>query len=372
MHDLLEWLQEFRENLVDERNSSEPRRNRELGYRDTSSSFHELPMESRAQVEPGSGKHDVHRHFPKDPICDICLKTKITRAFCRRRAGTVVPRAEIFGNLITAHHKILSEESESRNNHRFVVVVPDLATEWLQSYPCKAKTSQETQKSLTKFLAPTRKPKVIYTGKQLMAICCHRRGGVNSTPHTSLFLMHWARANCGTSHCMAQECVGARHVIYMVINVVRLSVPWLSVPHLVLFRVFLLSLLLLHEPWAEPLPPCGRHRGNKPLALRQLRSLAPWPKTPPLTSYEPNTPDDFHYLETTEIFFQVQSSDTVPSYLFDTELDDETIGRALSSPLFIQEREEPADRNKLITLLKKVCCQLSPCLCKNGETRAWT
>ena len=47
-----------------------------------------------------------------------------------------------------------------------------------------------------------------------------------------------------------------------------------------------------------------------------------------------------------KIFFQGQSSDTLPSYLFDTELSDETIGRALSSPLFIQEREEPADRRQ--------------------------
>ena len=58
-----------------------------------------------------------------------------------------------------------------------------------------------------------------------------------------------------------------------------MSVLWLSVPHLVPFRVFLLSLLLLPETWAEPLPPCGRHRGKKPLALHQLRSLPPWPKT---------------------------------------------------------------------------------------------
>ena len=36
----------------------------------------------------------------------------------------------------------------------------------------------------------------------------------------------------------------------------------------------------------------------------------------------------------------------MPSYLFDAELDDETIGKALSSPLFIQEREEPADRRQ--------------------------
>ena len=53
----------------------------------TSSSSHDLPMEPRAYVEPGSGKHSVITHFPKDPNCEICLKTKTTRAPCRRRAS---------------------------------------------------------------------------------------------------------------------------------------------------------------------------------------------------------------------------------------------------------------------------------------------
>ena len=35
-----------------------------------------------------------------------------------------------------------------------------------------------------------------------------------------------------------------------------------------------------------------------------------------------------------------------PSYSFDAELDDETIGKALSSPLFTQEREESANRRQ--------------------------
>ena len=30
----------------------------------------------------------------------------------------------------------------------------DLATQWIQAYPCKTKTSQETQRSLQKFLSP--------------------------------------------------------------------------------------------------------------------------------------------------------------------------------------------------------------------------
>ena len=66
----------------------------------------------------------------------------------------------------------------------------------------------------------------------------------------------------------------------------------------------------------------------------------------PLTGYEPNFFDDFQYSETTEIFIQEQSSDTMPSYLHDLEISDDTIGRALSSPLFIQERKEPVGRRQ--------------------------
>ena len=111
------------------------------------------------------GKDSVFvRTFRKTPNCDVCLKTKITRASCRRRADAVLPRAEIFVDLITGDHKVLSEESESRTNHRYAVVVQDLATQWLQS---KTKTSLETKKNLMKFLEPTRKPKVIYTGNSL-------------------------------------------------------------------------------------------------------------------------------------------------------------------------------------------------------------
>ena len=110
-----------------------------------------------------SGKYSMFTHFQKDPKCDICLRTRIARASCRIRTGTVVPRAEHFGDLITADHKVLSEGCESRNNHRYTVVVQDLATKWIQSYPCKTTTSEETQKSLQKVVEPTKKLKVIYT-----------------------------------------------------------------------------------------------------------------------------------------------------------------------------------------------------------------
>ena len=77
-----------------------------------------------------------------------------------------------------------------------------------------------------------------------------------------------------------------------------------------------------------------------------MKSLALWPIQPLPQVYEPKVIDNLDNSEATEIFLQEQSSDTMPSYLHDAELSDETLGRALSSPLFIQEREEPADRRQ--------------------------
>ena len=51
-------------------------------------------------MEQGSRKHSVDAHFPKDPNCEICLKTKITSASCRRRTGTVVPEWDFLGDLL--------------------------------------------------------------------------------------------------------------------------------------------------------------------------------------------------------------------------------------------------------------------------------
>ena len=56
--------------------------------------------------------------------------------------------------------------------------VQDLATQWIQAYPCKTKTSQETQRSLQKFLEPDRKPKVIYTDNSM-----EMSPGIIARPH---------------------------------------------------------------------------------------------------------------------------------------------------------------------------------------------
>ena len=154
-----EWLQEFREILVDD----------EIPVHGDShaSSSHEASLEPIFKRSEDLGKHSVYTHFPKDRNCEICKRTKITRAPCRRRNGEAVPRAEKFGDLITTDHKVLSDNCESRNNLRYAVVVQDLATQWIQAYPSKTKTSQETQRSLQKFLEPDRNPEVIYTDNSL-------------------------------------------------------------------------------------------------------------------------------------------------------------------------------------------------------------
>ena len=84
--------------------------------------------------------------------------------------------------------------------------------------------------------------------------------------------------------------------------------------------------------WTTP-----RQMTPAPLPTEESCNLAEY--APP-TGYEPKLLDDVH--------FQGESGDkgTEPSYLCDAELDNETIGKALSSPLFTQQREEPADRRQ--------------------------
>ena len=80
-----EWLQEFRENLVDD----------EIPLQGGShaSSSHEVSLEPTTKRREDLGKHSVYTHLPQDRNSEICKRTKITRAPCRRRNGEAVPRA---------------------------------------------------------------------------------------------------------------------------------------------------------------------------------------------------------------------------------------------------------------------------------------
>ena len=140
--EIQEWLQEFRENLVDDEIP-------EHGDSHASSS-HEASLEPILKRREDLCKHSVYTHFPTDRNCEICQRTKITRAPCRRRNGGAVPRTENVSDLITPDHKVLSDNCESRNNHRYAVVVQDLATQWIQAYPCKTKNFTRNPEKLAK------------------------------------------------------------------------------------------------------------------------------------------------------------------------------------------------------------------------------
>ena len=72
--------------------------------------------EHPTKVATKSRKHSIFTHFPKDRDYDVCLK-KITKASCRRRTGEAPPRAEKFGDLITADHKSLMKDV----NHETII-----------------------------------------------------------------------------------------------------------------------------------------------------------------------------------------------------------------------------------------------------------
>ena len=113
------------------------------------------------------------------------------------------------------------------------------------------------------------------------------------------------------------------------------------------------------------------HVDNAYPASPPIEESCPLAEFTPPTGYEPKLLDDFHSL-TTEMIFQEESGDkdTEPSYLCHAELDDETIGKALSSPLFIQERREPADRRQACHSFEVSLLPSQSLSYKNGETRA--
>ena len=74
-----EWLQEFMEILVGD----------EIPVQGGShaSSSHDASLEPTIKRREDLGKHSVYTLFPRDRNFEICKRTKITRAPCRRRNG---------------------------------------------------------------------------------------------------------------------------------------------------------------------------------------------------------------------------------------------------------------------------------------------
>ena len=103
-------------NLVDTRSTS-------------SASERTYPQTSNRSSE----KHNVCTHIPKGPNYKICSRTRLQELRAHAVPKNDKLRAAKFGDLITADHKVISEEEASCNNHRYANVVQDLAAQWIQS-----------------------------------------------------------------------------------------------------------------------------------------------------------------------------------------------------------------------------------------------
>ena len=118
---------------------------------------------------------------------------------------------------------------------------------------------------------------------------------------------------------------------------------WLSVCSSLFLRSDSVRVSLLHLPLVF-------HFYLNSFQVDNAKAFIPCPVAihHPPTGCEPNLRDNFDYSETSVTIFHDESgdTDTEPSYSCDAELDDELIGKALSSPLFIQEREEPANQKQ--------------------------
>ena len=111
-----------------------------------------------------SRKHSTYTHFSKRPkLRSLVANQNSKGSFAEYGLAKLHFWQKNCGDLITADHKVFNVKDESRNNHRYAVVVQDLAIQWIQSYPCKTKTSQDTEKSLRIFLEPSYTPKVFFS-----------------------------------------------------------------------------------------------------------------------------------------------------------------------------------------------------------------
>ena len=196
---------------------------------------------------------------------------------------------------------------------------------------------------------------------QSIAIYCNRRGVWTEHSHTRLFLdtfilLH--TSHCGSrcrTTCLHKTCsFTCHHMSERLLFTCFVFFLCLSCLY-VLSHFYLFSVLnfnshnienVEHQTQSAPAKWGVLHRGDiqpshmlRDQTVRQLRLLRGF---------------------CIDLQAETGDIDTELSYSCDAELDDELIGKALSSPLFIQVEKNQRTWDKLVTLMMKVCCQLSP------------
>ena len=105
-----------------------------------------------------------YNNFPKHPGCPVCIAVKTKNSQHRKRnakapeGGADVPKAEKFGELITADHG-----DAGRKGQTVSLVVQDRHGVWLQQFASKTKSTKDTKMGLQRFMGPKAQPQHVYT-----------------------------------------------------------------------------------------------------------------------------------------------------------------------------------------------------------------
>ena len=157
---------------------------------------------------------------------------------------------------------------------------------------------------------------------------------------------------------LAQVSARARHVICTVIHVVRLICSLCSSP--------------CSFPCVSPIPSSSTWTltctsssmwstsGQLATGTPPTEESGPLAENTPLSGYEPKLPDDFHYSETTEIFFRTNPATRCPRTCLTRNSTTRPSGKRSLHHCSFRSEKNQRTVDKLITLLKKVCCQLIP------------
>ena len=112
-----------------------------------------------------SGKQSTFTHFPNDRNCEVCRKDQNHEvSFQKTNWGNSTSSGKV-GHLIAADHKFSTRKVNRGTITEYAVVVQELSSQLLQSYPSKTIFSGN-RKELAK-VQPDRKRKVIYADNSL-------------------------------------------------------------------------------------------------------------------------------------------------------------------------------------------------------------
>ena len=114
------------------------------------------------KVEAVSITH-LMTHYPKNPWCPDCMKSKCPRKHCRRMLERDLPEIKQFADLLTMDHIVAhSKRSMGVTGDKSALAIEDRATGYFEGYPLGTKGADNTGAALREFLG-TKKAKRAWT-----------------------------------------------------------------------------------------------------------------------------------------------------------------------------------------------------------------